>query len=93
MPATDDNARGRGVMVVLNDEIHSARNVIKTNTTSLQTFESPMRGPLGFVHTGKIDWFQQVTPHDFRDYDFQVAPIVRSQMINGTQTETVYDSV
>jgi outer membrane protein assembly factor BamB len=39
--------------------------------------------------TGKIDWFQQVTPHDFRDYDFQVAPIVRSQMIDGTQTETV----
>ena len=39
--------------------------------------------------TGKIDWFQQVTPHDFRDYDFQVAPIVRSQMINGKQTETV----
>jgi glucose dehydrogenase/plastocyanin len=39
--------------------------------------------------TGKIDWFQQVTPHDFRDYDFQVAPIVRSQTINGAQTETV----
>jgi outer membrane protein assembly factor BamB len=39
--------------------------------------------------TGKIDWFQQVTPHDFRDYDFQVAPIVRSQTIDGTQTETV----
>ena len=39
--------------------------------------------------TGKIDWFQQVTPHDFRDYDFQVAPIVRSQTINGTNTEIV----
>jgi glucose dehydrogenase/uncharacterized cupredoxin-like copper-binding protein len=39
--------------------------------------------------TGKLDWFQQVTPHDFRDYDFQVAPIVRSQLIDGTQTETV----
>jgi glucose dehydrogenase/plastocyanin len=39
--------------------------------------------------TGKLLWFQQVTPHDFRDYDFQVAPIVRSQMINGTNTETV----
>ena len=25
-----------------------------------------------------------MTPHDFRDYDFQVAPIVRSQMINGS---------
>jgi alcohol dehydrogenase (cytochrome c) len=39
--------------------------------------------------TGKLLWFQQVTPHDFRDYDFQVAPIVRSQMINGKETETV----
>jgi len=39
--------------------------------------------------TGKLLWFQQVTPHDFRDYDFQVAPIVRSQTIDGTQTETV----
>ena len=39
--------------------------------------------------TGKIDWFNQVTPHDFRDYDFQVAPIVRSQLIGGTMTETV----
>ena len=39
--------------------------------------------------TGKLLWFQQVTPHDFRDYDFQVAPIVRSQIIDGTMTETV----
>jgi alcohol dehydrogenase (cytochrome c) len=39
--------------------------------------------------TGKLLWFQQVTPHDFRDYDFQIAPIVRSQMIDGTETETV----
>jgi len=38
---------------------------------------------------GKLLWFRQVTPHDFRDYDFQVAPIVRSQTVNGTNTETV----
>jgi len=45
------------VLVVLNDEIHAARNVTKTNTTSLQTFVSPNRGPLGLVHTAKISWF------------------------------------
>ena len=39
--------------------------------------------------TGKIDWFQQVTRHDFRDYDFQAAPIVTSQTVNGTTTEIV----
>jgi outer membrane protein assembly factor BamB len=39
--------------------------------------------------TGKLLWFQQVTPHDIRDYDFQVAPIVSSQTINGTNREIV----
>jgi L-asparaginase len=55
--AADPAARGRGVLVVMNDEIHAARNVTKTNTTSLQTFVSPNRGPAGLVHTGKITWF------------------------------------
>ena len=58
--AADRAAKGRGVMVVLNDEIHSARNVTKTNTTSLQTFVSPNRGAAGFVHTGKIAWFERI---------------------------------
>jgi outer membrane protein assembly factor BamB len=39
--------------------------------------------------TGKLLWFNQVTPHDFRDYDFQVAPIIRSETIGGTATEVV----
>ena len=39
--------------------------------------------------TGKLLWFRQVTPHDIRDYDFQVAPIVTSQTINGATTEIV----
>src|SRR5215510_2857983 len=55
--AADPTARGRGVLVVLNDEIHAARNVTKTNTTSVQTFVSPNRGPIGLVHTAKIAWF------------------------------------
>ena len=42
----------------LNDEIHYARNVVKTDTTSLQTFASLNRGPAGLVHTGKVEWFQ-----------------------------------
>ena len=58
--AADPWPSGRGVLVVLNDEIHSARNVTKTNTTSLQTFVSPNRGPAGFVHTGKIAWFEPI---------------------------------
>ena len=39
--------------------------------------------------TGKLLWYRQVTPHDIRDYDFQVAPIVTSQTVNGANTEIV----
>jgi L-asparaginase len=54
----DPRARGKGTLVALNDEIHYARNVVKTETTSIQTFRSLNRGPAGVVHTGKIDWFE-----------------------------------
>jgi L-asparaginase len=42
-------ARGLGVLVVLNDEIQSAREVTKTSTYRLQTFRSPDLGVLGHV--------------------------------------------
>jgi L-asparaginase len=56
--ATDAGARGKGTLVVLNDTIHYARNVVKTDTTSVQTFESINRGPAGLVNTGKVFWFE-----------------------------------
>src|SRR5579862_7055691 len=42
-------ARGKGVLVVLNNEIHPARDVVKTSTYRVQTFRSLDYGPLGHV--------------------------------------------
>ncbi|MEV6279782.1 type II asparaginase [Nocardia sp. NPDC051832] len=47
-------ARGRGAMVVLNDTIHGAEDVTKSNTTSVQTFVSPNTGPLGHVDAAAV---------------------------------------
>lgn len=47
--ATCDQARDKGVFVVLNDEIHSALNVTKTHASNVSTFQSPQYGPLGIV--------------------------------------------
>ena len=55
--AADPQSKGRGVLVALNDTIHAAREVTKTNTSSVQTFRSLNRGPAGLVNTGKITWF------------------------------------
>lgn len=47
--ASDEKARHNGVMVVFNDEIHTARNVTKTHTSNTNTFQSPNHGPLGVL--------------------------------------------
>jgi L-asparaginase len=55
-------ARGIGVLVVLNDDIHYAREAVKTNTTSLQTFHSPNRGLAGAVLFGKPRFYSPPIP-------------------------------
>src|SRR5512139_4084263 len=60
--AVDEIAKGRGVLVVLNDGIHYAREATKTNTTSLQTFHSPNRGLAGIVLFGKATFYSPPVP-------------------------------
>ena len=55
--ATAPAARGRGVLVVANDEIHFAREVAKTNTTQLGTFASGQRGLAGLVNSGRAHFY------------------------------------
>src|SRR5262245_28538211 len=51
--AADDDARGRGPLVILNDTVHYARETQKTHTTRLDTFQSPNRGLAAMMNTGK----------------------------------------
>jgi L-asparaginase len=57
--AGDPGARGLGALVVLNDEIHAAREVTKTSTGRLQTFRSPDFGVLGHVDNDRIGWWRR----------------------------------
>jgi L-asparaginase len=42
-------ARGRGTLVLMNDRIFAARTVTKLNTTRVDAFQAPDRGPLGLA--------------------------------------------
>jgi L-asparaginase len=62
--AADPDARGRGVIVAINDDLHSARDVTKSNTTDVQTFISPGAGLLGTASYGRIRYFRHPAhPH------------------------------
>jgi L-asparaginase len=46
--------RGLGGLVVMNDEVHAARFVRKTHSSSLATFHSPSSGPIGWVAEERV---------------------------------------
>jgi L-asparaginase len=58
--ATAKESQGRGVLVVLNDTIHESRDVMKSNTTSVQTFLSPNAGPAGYVDAATVRYVESV---------------------------------
>ncbi len=51
-------SRNRGVMVVMNDRIHGAHSLTKTNTTSVETFLSPINGLMGTVIYGATQYYR-----------------------------------
>jgi len=57
--AASPDSAGRGVMVVLNDEIHAAREVTKTATFRLQTFKVPDFGMLGYVDGDFVSYYRK----------------------------------
>ncbi len=60
--ASCDEAQSKGVLVVMNDEIHAAKNVTKTSTSNVATFQSPQYGPIG-ITTKKDVFFHHKTTH------------------------------
>lgn len=52
--AASGRAPGRGVMIVMDDRIESARWATKTNTTSVETIRSPNTGPIGYVDPASV---------------------------------------
>jgi L-asparaginase len=58
--ASDPASRGRGVLVLLNDTVHAARDVTKTATFRVDTFQSGDLGPLGYADAdGRVVYYHR----------------------------------
>jgi L-asparaginase len=60
--AAAEGARGLGPLVVLNEEVHAARWVTKTNGQKEDTFRSPAAGPVGVAYGDRIAFFMRPAP-------------------------------
>jgi L-asparaginase len=75
--AADPQARGRGVLVVMNDQIHAAHSLTKTSTTSIQTFMSPLRGVVGVTAYGKNDWYNNPPWKHTSQSEFDISNVMK----------------
>ena len=73
--AADPAARNKGALVVLNDEINSARNVTKTDALRMQTFRSREYGQRGVVDRDRVVFFSQITQRTNERIEFDLSKV------------------
>jgi L-asparaginase len=74
--AGDPNAKGRGVLVVMNDWIHGAHSLTKTSTTAVQTFMSPIRGLVGTASYGHNDFYTSPAWKHTTQSEFDISDVM-----------------
>jgi L-asparaginase len=73
--AAAGDSRGKGVLVVLNDEINSAREVSKTDALRVQTFQSRPYGILGVVDPDRVVYYREPLRRHTQKTEFDVSSL------------------
>lgn len=95
--AAADKSADKGVLVVMNDEIHAAKYVTKTHTSNVSTFQTPTHGPIGLVTKREILYFKNTEPRVRFDLKTVtgIVPIIKayadmdSVLLDSLQTTTI----
>jgi glutamin-(asparagin-)ase len=92
--AGSQDARGKGTLVVLNDTIHSGRDVSKMINIRPEAFQSPW-GPLGMIVEGKNYWFRKLDKRHTTNSEFDIdkidnLPLVEIAYAGGNVNDTAY---
>jgi L-asparaginase len=80
--AADPKAKGRGVLVVMNDWIQAAHSLTKTSTTAVQTFMSPLRGLVGVSAYGKNDFYNSPEWKHTTASEFDIANVTKMPRVD-----------
>jgi L-asparaginase len=70
--AADPMAKGRGVMVTVDDDIHSGHDIVKTHTTDVGTMASGEAGLIGATLFGKQTWYRRPAAVNTKQSEFSI---------------------
>ncbi|UVL47995.1 asparaginase [Pseudomonas moraviensis] len=95
--ASSKEAHGKGVLVTMNDEIQSGRDVSKMINIKTEAFKSAW-GPLGMVVEGKSYWFRLPAKRHTMDSEFDIKnikslPDVEIAYSYGNVSDTAYKAL
>ncbi len=79
--AGDPDARKKGVMIMLNEEIQAARDGTKTNTERVNTFETRDFGPIGFADEDRIVFYRNLLYRHTYKSEFNVDNLTELPMV------------
>jgi len=73
--AASPEAAGKGVLVAMNDQIHGARDVSKTNTSTPDSFKTPELGMLGYIQGNKPYFYHVSTRKHTAGTEFDISKV------------------
>ncbi len=86
-------ARGRGTMVVMDEEIVQGAEVVKTHTEAAGTFRSPNWGPLGVTDKGRAHFYRESRRKPALLPDFPALPVDLVKIVAGADSRLVEASL
>lgn len=75
--AIAEGSRGKGTLIVLNDEINAARDTTKTNTLRVETFKGGELGLLGYVDEDQVTFYRSSTKRHTASSEFDVTTLTQ----------------
>src|SRR5699024_11625838 len=87
--ATSPSSRNKGVLVVMNNEVNAASEVTKTNTLSLNTFQSPEFGPLGIVDNEEVIFYRNIVNRQYIDTNNLEEKVALIKTVAGTDSDII----
>ena len=67
--AASPKSQGKGVVVAMDEKIYDSRDVTKTSSTNLGTFQSRNFGPIGLIYDGKVNYYYQSLRNPSKKFD------------------------
>lgn len=83
--ALNSHAKGRGVVIALNEEIHAARDVRKLHTSHVDAFSSGELGSLGSIDNGDVLWHRKPEPSVKFDPPHRLAKVIVCKAFTGME--------